>query len=148
MDSDTLKAALAAAVPFNATLGIAYDEITPERATLRLPDRRELHNHVGGPHAGAMFSLGEAASGAVVIANFAEQIATATPLAARAEIAYKRVAKGEVTATATLDRARDEVLAELDEAGRARFDVRVTLSDAEGETTSELTVQWHLRRHA
>lgn len=147
MDSDSLKAALAAAVPFNATLGIAYDELTPERAVLRLPDRPELHNHVGGPHAGAMFSLGEAASGGVVIANFAEQLATATPLAASAEIAYRRVAKGDVTATATLGRDRDDVLRELDETSRARFPVNVVLADASGETTSEMTVQWHLRRN-
>ena len=146
VEFESLRAALSAAVPFNSTLGLVYEELSRERAVLRLPDRAELHNHVGGPHAGAMFSLGESASGGVVIANFVDLLGTATPLAASAEITYRRVAKGDVVATATLGRDRDEVLAELDETGRARFPVRITLSDAGGETTGEMTVQWHLRR--
>ena len=146
MDFEGLRAGLAAAVPFNGTLGIAYDELSRERAVLRLPDRPELHNHVGGPHAGAMFSLGESASGGIVIANFAELMGTVTPLAASAEIAYRKLAKGDVTATATLGRDRDEVLAELDGTGRARFPVHVTLADGTGET-GQMTVRWHLRWH-
>lgn len=145
MSDVNLIAALRAAIPFNNYLGIEYEEVTPRRAVLRLPDRVELHNHVGGPHAGALFSLAESASGAVVIANFGDQLGRATPLAAAAEIVYRGLAQGEVTAEATLERSRDEVVAELDGGGRPKFPVRVTIRDAGGTVTGEVTVRWALR---
>jgi uncharacterized protein (TIGR00369 family) len=145
MDTAQLAAALTAAVPFNTTLGVVYDELTPQRAVARMPDDPRLHNHVGGPHAGAMFSLGEAASGGVVIAAFGEHLAQVTPLAAGADIRYRRVAKGEVTATATLDADPAALLAELQSAGKVAFDVAVTIADSDGNTTGEMTVRWHLR---
>ena len=144
MDFEALKAGLVAAVPFNSTIGIEYAELTAERAVLRLPERTDLHNHVGGPHAGAMFSLGEAASGGVVIANFAELMGSVTPLAKSAEIAYRKVAMGDVTATAELQRAKADVLADLEANGKAEFDVGITIADAT-QTTAEMTVRWHLR---
>src|SRR6478609_1238985 len=93
---------LAATVPMVRTLNLEYEETTAERAVLRLPDQAEYHNHVGGPHAGAMFTLAESASGAVVLAAFADQLSRAVPLAVRAEISYKKLAMGPVTATAEL----------------------------------------------
>ncbi len=54
---------LTAARPMVRTLNIEYLETTPERAVLALPDQGEYRNHVGGPHAGAMFTLGESAGG-------------------------------------------------------------------------------------
>ena len=146
MDFDALKAGLVSAVPFNSTIGIEYDELTADRAVLRLPDRPDLHNHVAGPHAGAMFSLGEAASGGIVIANFAELLGSVTPLAKSAEIAYRKVAMGDVTATATLQRSKADVVADLETNGKAEFDVSVTIADAT-QTTAEMTVRWHLRKN-
>ena len=73
-----------------------------QQAVCVLPDREDLHNHVGGPHAGALFALGETASGAVVLGAFADQLGRATPLAVRADIAYQKLARGDVTATARL----------------------------------------------
>lgn len=105
---------LAATVPMARTLQLDFIETTPERAVVRLPDQADFHNHVGGPHAGAMFTLAESASGAIVIAAFGEQMSRAVPLAVRAEIDYKKLAMGDVTATATLGRPVADVVAELD----------------------------------
>lgn len=140
-----LEAGLRAAIPFNGTIGVEYVEVGGERAVLRLPDRPDLHNHVAGPHAGAMFTLGEAASGAVVMAVFGDLLSRATPLAAGAEIAYKRLAMGPVTATAVLGRSRQEVVAELDEGATPQFPVTVTLATDDGTVTGEMTVRWALR---
>lgn len=62
--------ALDAAVPMIRTLHLEYLETTPEHAVLRLPDQPEFHNHIGGPHAGAMFTLAESASAAIVMGAF------------------------------------------------------------------------------
>ena len=85
---------LLAAVPMARTLGIEFTGVTPRRAVARLPDQPALHNHVGGPHAGALFTLGESTSGAVVLAAFSEQLARAVPLAVRADITYLKLARG------------------------------------------------------
>lgn len=138
---------LAATVPMARTLDLQFLETTAERAVVALPDQADYHNHVGGPHAGAMFTLGESASGAIVLAAFGDQLARAVPLAVRAEIAYKKLAMGPVTATATLGRPAAEVVAELDEGVRPEFPVSVALRREDGAVTGEMTVVWTLRPH-
>ncbi|WP_030380947.1 MULTISPECIES: DUF4442 domain-containing protein [unclassified Streptomyces] len=136
---------LAATVPMARTLRLEFLETSPEKAVVALPDQSEYHNHVGGPHAGAMFTLGESASGAVVLAAFGDQLSRAVPLAVGAEIAYRKLAMGEVTATATLGRPAAEVVAELDAGRRPEFPVSVALRRADGAVTGEMTVVWTLR---
>ncbi|MEU3949985.1 DUF4442 domain-containing protein [Streptomyces sp. NPDC029526] len=136
---------LAATVPMARTLNLRFIETTPERAVVTLPDQGEYHNHVGGPHAGAMFTLGESASGAIVLAAFGDQLARAVPLAVRAEIAYRKLAMGTVTATATLGRPAAEVVAELDAGQRPEFPVAVAIRREDGDVTGEMTVVWTLR---
>jgi acyl-coenzyme A thioesterase PaaI-like protein len=136
---------LAATVPMARTLRLEFLETSPEKAVVALPDQGEYHNHVGGPHAGAMFTLGESASGAVVLAAFGDQLSRAVPLAVGAEIAYRKLATGEVTATATLGRPAAEVVAELDAGRRPEFPVSVALRRADGAVTGEMTVVWTLR---
>ncbi len=138
---------LQAAVPFVRTLGLEEVEVTAEHAVLRLPDVDSQRNHVGGPHAGAMFSLGESASGAVVLQHFMGVLDRATPLAVSATIRYLKLALGPITATATLDRTVADVLAELEAGVRPEFEVNVGLTTADGTVTGEMTVLWTLRPH-
>lgn len=136
---------LASTVPMVRTLNLSFGEVTPERAVVSLPDQPDYHNHVGGPHAGAMFTLAESASGAIVLAAFGDQLGRAVPLAVSAEIGYKKLAKGPVTATAELGRPAAEVVAELDAGERPEFPVRVAITREDGAVTGEMTVVWTLR---
>ncbi|MBB1243322.1 DUF4442 domain-containing protein [Streptomyces durbertensis] len=136
---------LTASVPMVATLNLEYVETGAERAVLRLPDQPAYHNHVGGPHAGAMFTLAESASGAIVLAAFAGELGRAVPLAVRAEIAYKKLAMGPVTATAELGRPAAEVIKELDAGERPEFPVNITINREDGAVTGEMTIVWTLR---
>ncbi|NJP67985.1 DUF4442 domain-containing protein [Streptomyces spiramenti] len=136
---------LVASVPMARTLGLEFTETTAERAVVRLPDRPEYRNHVGGPHAGAMFTLAESASGAIVLAAFADQLGRAVPLAVRAEIGYRKLAMGPITATAVMRRPIGDVVADLDAGTRPEFDVHVTLRRENGDVTGEMTVVWTLR---
>ncbi|MER8008070.1 DUF4442 domain-containing protein [Streptomyces sp. NPDC094149] len=136
---------LAATVPMARTLNLEFVETTPEKAVVVLPDQSEYHNHVGGPHAGAMFTLGETASGTIVLAAFGEQLSRAVPLAVSAEIAYRKLAMGPVTATATLGRPAADVVAELDAGQRPEFPVSIELRREDGAVTGEMTVIWTLR---
>ncbi|MEH0542700.1 DUF4442 domain-containing protein [Streptomyces sp. B21-105] len=136
---------LAATVPMARTLRLEFLEAGPEKAVVALPDQSEFHNHVGGPHAGAMFTLGESASGAIVLAAFGDQLSRAVPLAVGAEIAYRKLAMGPVTATATLGRPAAEVVAQLDAGERPEFPVAIEIRRADGAVTGEMTVIWTLR---
>ncbi|MCT2593995.1 DUF4442 domain-containing protein [Streptomyces sp. N2-109] len=139
---------MTASVPMVRTLNLEFPEVTGERAVVRLPDQTDFHNHVGGPHAGAMFTLAESASGAVVMAAFGDQLSRAVPLAVRAEINYRKLAMGTVTATAELGRPAAEVVAELDEGGRPEFPVEISLAREDGTETGQMSIVWTLRPHA
>ncbi|MFJ4806554.1 DUF4442 domain-containing protein [Streptomyces murinus] len=145
VDSASMGEMLATAVPMVRTLNLEFVEVTAERAVLRLPDQPDYHNHIGGPHAGAMFTLAESASGAIVLTAFGDQLSHAVPLAVRAEIGYKKLAMGPVTATATLGRPVAEVVAELDAGGRPEFPVAIAIEREDGAVTGEMTVVWTLR---
>ncbi|WP_052848934.1 DUF4442 domain-containing protein [Streptomyces avicenniae] len=138
---------LTSLVPMVRTLGLEFLETTRERAVVRLPDRPEYRNHVGGPHAGAMFTLAESASGAVVLAAFGDRLDRVVPLPVHAGIDFRKLARGVVTATAELGRAEAEIVAELEAGGRPEFPVAVTLRRADGAVTGEMTVIWTLRPH-
>ncbi|MFJ2113855.1 MULTISPECIES: DUF4442 domain-containing protein [unclassified Streptomyces] len=146
-DQKSIGEMLAATVPMARTLGLEYLEATAERAVVRLPDRPDFHNHVGGPHAGAMFTLAESASGVIVIAAFGHFVDRAVPLVVSAEIGYRKVAMGPVTATAVLGRPAAEVAAELEAGGRPEFPVTIDITREDGAVTGRMTVIWTLRPH-
>ncbi|WP_338678138.1 DUF4442 domain-containing protein [Streptomyces sp. SCSIO 30461] len=136
---------LLATVPMAATLNLEFLESSAERAVVRMPDQAAYHNHVGGPHAGAMFTLAESASGAIVIAAFGEVLNRAVPLAVSAEINYRKLAMGVVTATAALGRPAADVIAELNAGKRPEFPVEIAITREDGAVTGEMTVLWTLR---
>jgi acyl-coenzyme A thioesterase PaaI-like protein len=133
-------------MPYNALIGLRIVEMDGGRARGSLASRPEVGNHVGTMHAGAQFSLIEAVSGAAVSSAFLDLLGRATPLAQGAELTYRRPARGDVVAEAVMtpgDIAR--VRAELEAQGRARFDVAVAVTDAQGTLATEATMRWYIR---
>lgn len=143
--ADVVKSGFLAAVPFARTLGVTFSDLDYGHAVMRLPDDADHHNHIGGPHAGAMFTLAESASGAIIIGTFNDQLERAVPLAVSAEIHYLELAMGDVTAEAKLGRSRDEIVAELDEGRRPEFPVEVELRTDDGTVTGRMSILWTLR---
>jgi acyl-coenzyme A thioesterase PaaI-like protein len=147
LDYEAVRAGLEAAIPFNRHIGLEVAEVGDGRGAIRLPDDDRLHNHVGSQHAGALFSAGEAASGAAFVGAFAERMGDITPLARNAEISYLKLAKGPITATGTLAADKQDLLARLERDGRVEFPVTVELTDAGGTKVAEMTVHWHVRKN-
>jgi acyl-coenzyme A thioesterase PaaI-like protein len=146
MDLDAVRAGLEMAVPFNQHLGLKVIELRPGRGVVALPDTAALRNHVGTQHAGGLFAAGEAASGAAFVSVFADRLDDIVPLAESARIAYRRLARGPVTATARLRDDPEELLDRLDEDGRVRFPVHVELTNAPGDVVADMEVQWQVSR--
>src|SRR6201996_8880869 len=148
IDFDAIAKGMAIAVPYISHMGIEVTEMSEGTATAILPDRPELHNHVGSQHAGALFGVAETASGAAFVGAFAVRMGDVTPLARSAEIAYVKVARGQVEAKAKLGVPAAEALATLDKDGRVDFSVEVEMTDGEGDTVATATVDWNVRLKA
>jgi len=144
-DFDAIAEGMTQAVPFAGHLGLEITSVGEGEATVRLPERPELTNHVGSQHAGALFTLAETASGAAFVGAFAERMGEVTPLARQAEISYEKIAKGPIDASAKLGVAKDEALATLDADGKVVFPCEVTMADGSGLQVAKATVQWHVR---
>ena len=133
------------AVPFAGHLDLEISEVGEGEAIVVLPDRPELKNHVGSQHAGALFTAAETASGAAFVGAFVERMADVTPLAKSAEVAYEKIANGEITARAKLGADPAEALATLDAEGKVEFPCEVELTDKDGQRVATATVHWHVR---
>jgi uncharacterized protein (TIGR00369 family) len=148
VDYEPIRAGMQAAIPYNNHLGLELKELGDGTSAVVLPDDERLVNHVGSQHAGALFSVGEAASGAAFIGAFAERLGEVTPLARAASIDYTKLAKGPITARGRLAEEKAALLSRLDADGKVVFDVEVEMSDADGNVVATMTVAWHVRTNA
>jgi acyl-coenzyme A thioesterase PaaI-like protein len=144
-DFEAIAKGMTMAVPFVGHLGLEITGMAEGESEVLLPERLELTNHVGSQHAGALFTVAEAASGAAFVGAFAERMADVTPLARSAEISYEEIANGPVRATAKLGVAPAEALATLDADGKVEFPCEVVLTDEAGTRVASATVHWHVR---
>lgn len=141
---DALKSQLSAVVPFASYVGVTLEEIAEGRATATLEQSHNTSNHIATMHAGALFTLAEAASGAAMVGMFLERLAALRPVAAGSNIAYARPAKGTITAKAAVDGDKAALFAALDAEGKVRFPVTITMEDSEGREVARMSVDWHL----
>ncbi len=141
---DALKAQLSAVVPFASYVGVEIREIGEGTAAAALTQSQNTSNHVATMHAGALFTLAEAASGAAMAGLFLERLAALRPVAAGSTIAYAKPARGTITAHAKVDDTKAALFAALDAAGKARFPVSIRMEDEEGREVASMTVDWHV----
>ena len=141
---DMIKSHLDTAVPFANHVGVKLLEIADGTASAELDQCDEVSNHIQSMHAGAMFTLGEAASGAAMAGALAPVILNMRPVAAVASIAFKKVAKGKLTAHAKTSQDGAALMAAISAEGKVAFDVEVDIRDSSGDTVVEMTVNWYV----
>lgn len=147
-DFDLIAKGMTQAVPFAGHLNLEITEVSAGEATVVLPERPELLNHVGSQHAGALFTAAETASGAAFVGAFAERMGDVTPLARSAEISYEKIATGPITARAHLGVPAEQALATLDADGKVEFPCEIELFDADDNKVAAANVRWHVRLKA
>lgn len=141
---EMIKTHLGQAVPYATHTGVELLEITDGTATARLQQRNETENHIKGQHAGAMFTLGEAASGAAVAGALAPVILQMRPVAAMAEITYRKFAQGTLIAKAHTSKSGADLMAAIKSDGKVAFEVAIDIRNAENETVVEMKVNWYV----
>lgn len=142
---EMIKAHMTQAIPFANHVGVELIEIADGTAIAALDQRPETGNHIGSQHAGAMFTLGEAASGGALGGALAPVLLEVRPVAAGAQIKYVKIAKGRLTAHAQTSAPGAELLATLNSEGKVAFAVAVDIKDESGDTVVTMTVNWHVR---
>ena len=145
MAGDQIGALMHQLVPMVATLGLEYGEVTPQRTVVVLRDNPEYRNHVGGPHAAAMFAAGESATGAAALAAFGDMMDRAVLLPVTATMDYLAIARGDITAVAQIDGDVAAARAIFDDGARPEIDITCELTDGAGTVTGRLATRWTLK---
>jgi len=142
MDTNAMRATLAG-IPFTRNLGFAIERAADGKVRMTLPDAETTRNLAGTVHAGALYTFGETVGGVAVGLETLDQ---AFPFARRAEIRYRRPARGAVHGKARVDAGDiQRVLRELARDGRSELTVRVELAGADGKTVAEMDVDYAFR---
>ena len=141
---DRIKQQMMETLPFTQLLGIRIDEIGPGTAKVSMPADPKLNNHLGTPHAGALFTLAETASGAAMAGGFAELIMGLRPVAKESRIQYQKVAKGATRAEGRVPGDIAALKATLKADGKIAFPVEVDVYDEHGTLAAKVQVDWYL----
>jgi uncharacterized protein (TIGR00369 family) len=141
---ERIKQQMMETLPFVRLLGISIDEIGAGTSKVSMPFDAKLTNHLGTPHAGALFTLAETASGAAMAGGFADLILGLRPVAKESRIAYQKVAKGATRADGRVPGDIDALKAQLKADGKVAFPVEVDVFDAEGTLAAQVQVDWYL----
>jgi acyl-coenzyme A thioesterase PaaI-like protein len=132
-----------AQIPYTRELGFAIERAEDGEVHMRLPDHPLTRNMAGTVHAGALYTFGETVAG---VAAGMETLDKAFPFARRAEIRYRRPARGAVLGKARVAAAdMERVLRELARDGRSELTVSVELEGADGRIVAEMDVDYAFR---
>jgi acyl-coenzyme A thioesterase PaaI-like protein len=133
--------------PFARTLAPSVISVTDDEVELRADVPPTLYNHIGGPHAAALFGVAETAAAGVVLTVFEDLVAIgAIPMIKSAEIVYNQITHGTVTTRARFTGDAEGVRASYELRGVAVFPVEVTISGQDGKQTARLLAQMALKR--
>jgi acyl-coenzyme A thioesterase PaaI-like protein len=146
MSYDFIKEQFAQQAPFFGTVGVVLESVGPGVARATLENRKDISNHLGTLHAGALFTLGEGASGAAVGGAFADEVTTLRAVSTKASIDYLNIAKGLTIAEAKVVEPIADLRAQLDHDGKAACHVEVRLSSTSGKDVAVMQVEWLLLR--
>lgn len=142
---EMMKAFFEQNVPYAKHTGIELLVIADGHGAAQLPDRSETRNHMGSQHAGALFTLAEAASGAASVSLFADKVATVKAAITEANIKYLRSARGAIHAEGKLRQPGSEILETFNKDGVVEYSVDVSLTDSKDREVCNMEVNWTIK---
>ena len=130
-------------IPFAQYLGIR----PKNQQRLHLPLNTQVHNHIGGMHAAAQFTLAETQSGLYLLSLFPEQAEEMMPLLRSSSVKYKHPATTTLSARAWVEeRSRDKFKGQYLKKGRGLLTIMVELKDEEGIVTMVGEFLWYVQQ--
>lgn len=118
------------AAPYTGSMGARVVELSRGTATVELPDRRRVRNHLDCVHAIALANLAELTGNVAVAYTLPDD---ARFIVAGMSIDYLKKARGTITGTATCPL--------FDSSAREEHAVEVSLRDRKGEEVAHATLR-------
>lgn len=143
---DQAKEMLATSVPFAQHVGVSVTSVVDGLAMATLGDDEFTKNHVGIHHSGALFTVGQAASGAALAGVMADVLLEMHPLVKSASISYRKPASGVITATASTSKPGSKARSEYAANGRTTFLIDVSMTNSDGDEVASMNVEWVVTR--
>ncbi len=145
---DDVSQLVAQQIPLAQLLRLSLQAASPSEVRVKLPFSAELANHAGGLHAATLFAAAETA--ALVLGYLLLPAAGVTCMSKVVDLRFRKLARGDVWATAQPERALSEagstLGARLTAEGKLDVSVLVSLSDASGEQLADGSIVINLRR--
>lgn len=130
--------------PFNGHLCASLREWSERRCVIRLKKCRSVRNHVGGIHAGALFTLGETCAGLVIIRNF--PFSSYRPLMSDVRVTYSKQGRGTVSGECDFS---PDVLARMhetiDRGEVPSVDMETRILNADREIVAVVSTTWQVK---
>lgn len=126
--------------------GCSVVEADASHAVARQPASSELDNHLGARHAGALFTVGYAASRALVAAALGPNSEAVNAQMVDGDITYEKVVGVEAVA-ATAEPAADDwqaLLTRISAGEAVQLRTAVTLRNEQGKTVTAMSVCWRV----
>ena len=133
MNEQMIQQMLPKLVPFVKFLGVTIEAVGNGTSRAQLKSRPDVHNHLATMHAGALYTTGESATGAVVLALFGDLFPNVFIALKTASVTHIKALPGDLIAHASVDGDPTEIRAAYDTEGRVDFtvNVRFTVDDVE-----------------
>lgn len=139
MRSRLLSATFGRIVPMVGTAQIRYQSVSPREVVVRINNRRNMQNHIKGVHAAAMALLAETATGFVTGLNVPDDRIL---LIKSLHVDYLKVAKGGLTATASLSAEHQQLITDTP---KGELSIPVVVVDDSGEQPIRCEMIWAWR---
>lgn len=131
-------------VPFIVNTKLKALRLNPGGIKILMPFEPNT-NHIGIMYAGALFTLAECTGGAVFTVYFKRE--GIFPIVKSLNITYKLPARTDVTCEYVMDPAESSrILADLEQNGKANFNVRLDLKNAEGNVVAIAEGVYQIRK--
>jgi acyl-coenzyme A thioesterase PaaI-like protein len=135
---------LRVASPFNAPLKAELEIWEPLRCRVRVKNRRALHNHLRGIHAGALVTAGETPAGLLILRSF--PFSRYRLILKDLSVAYERQARTDLVSEATLTAEQLAQAKVALEAGEpAVIAVETAISEPGGERLALVRTSWQVK---
>ena len=118
-------------IPYTGSIGAQVRDLEPGAATLCLPDRRAVRNHLDSVHALAIANLGELTTGLAIMSAMP---AKSRSILRRLEVEYLKKARGALKSHA--DAPTDLP------SGRHELPLKAEIRDAQGVLVATVTATW------
>lgn len=142
MPYEKIKHQFVERAPFFGTVGVVLQSVGKGTARAGLDTRKDISNHLGTIHAGALFTLAEGTSGAAVIGAFADIADSIRAVSTQCTISYLNIARGHVVCDAHVREPVESLTTQLEKSGQVECSVDVRVATTTDKDIAKMTATW------